>query len=125
MENSYRVSLAGLYFCGLTEVTLLNAGYRTSSQSGAFLTIFYLVIFFILFIVSPSVAKKLWIYLVIYAELVTALLYTWEWSVTEPWQQATPSFIGLRSHDVLWIGIIWNIIIMLFSAIQWHLNKVS
>ena len=123
LENSYLVSLAGLYFCGLTEVNILNAGYSTIPF--IFIAKINTVLFFILFIISPRIAKTLWIGLVIYAELVIILLYFWQWNMLGAWHRSAPVFIGLRQFDTLWIGVLWNILIMIFSGIQFHLNNYS
>jgi hypothetical protein len=109
--QSSKISIAGLYFAGLTAVNLLNAGY---------------MLFFIIFVCfdNKSRANVLWSALVIYAELVVLLLAAWQVTWTLPLEGHTTALIGLKHYDRLWLGLAWNLVIMLFAVIQWRLVQV-
>ena len=64
-----------MYFCCLTGINILNAVYST--------VLFYyflkvLVLFFLLFVVSPTIAHKGWPLLVLYSLAVLWILYIWQ-----------------------------------------------
>ncbi|GAM18094.1 hypothetical protein SAMD00019534_012690 [Acytostelium subglobosum LB1] len=113
IEQSYRLALAGLFFCGLTSITLLNAGY---------------MVFFILFVISEYLASRFWILLVVYAQAVVVLLYAWQIQPTDSLEDATTEMIGLvhfekQRGQAVWFGMIWQVVIVTFSLIQWNLSR--
>lgn len=127
LKLSSIVSLVGLYFCGLTRVDILNAGYSKKKKKKNLLKInelifFSKVLFFITFISSFRLRKKLWISLVFYSEFVVLSLYFWQFH----WFRVYDiELLGLRKlPNPEWIGMGWNIVIMLFSILQFHLNQV-
>lgn len=71
--------MQGLYFSGLTSVNVLNAGY---------------MVFFIVFIMSEQTADQLWIFLVVYAELVVILLGIWQVEWTRSLENSVTQLIG-------------------------------
>ena len=69
MKNSYILSLGAVYLIGLTSVNILNS---------------ILMMFFIVFFINSSYAKKYWIYLVLYIYCDILLRYIWNLSI---WSQ--------------------------------------
>lgn len=134
LRNSYLASLVGLYICGLTRVNLLNAGYCM------FTYLFFIhyilcycnvlttisVLFFIAFIISPWLARKLWVTLVIYAQAVVALLFVWQisWNYESQNSEFLKETVGLQYYSNLWRSTILNLVIVAFSVIQWNVNAV-
>eukprot|EP01087_Luapelamoeba_hula_P016396 TRINITY_DN5039_c0_g2_i7.p1 TRINITY_DN5039_c0_g2~~TRINITY_DN5039_c0_g2_i7.p1 ORF type:complete len:2374 (+),score=229.13 TRINITY_DN5039_c0_g2_i7:70-7191(+) len=113
LQQSYHISLAGLWICCLTRVNLFNAGY---------------MLFFVVFIVFETLAMKAWLLLLLYADAVILILYAWQ--VSEPWTRDfkkdydySTDLIGLEFYSTVWIGLVWHVIILVFSIFQWELLK--
>lgn len=117
LKQSYLLSLGGVYIAGLHQVTILNSMY---------------LLLFILFLISPSVARRFWLGLVLYCETVILVVYTWS---ATPWTANIHaprilSMIGLRTYtttnDLFTQGLVWHLVIMLFGVIQlWVLRYTA
>eukprot|EP01114_Cavostelium_apophysatum_P013947 TRINITY_DN3486_c0_g1_i8.p1 TRINITY_DN3486_c0_g1~~TRINITY_DN3486_c0_g1_i8.p1 ORF type:complete len:2315 (-),score=561.17 TRINITY_DN3486_c0_g1_i8:52-6996(-) len=110
LHQSYKICLLGLYFAGLKAVNVLNAGY---------------LIFFIAFATFNNVAERLWITLVLYAELVVVLVSVWQLPWTSKLEGHVTELIGLKHYgtEPLWQGIFWNLLIWFFAVLEWHLLR--
>jgi hypothetical protein len=111
MQQSYRISLFGLYFAGLKSVNLLNAGY---------------MVFFIFFIIASQLASTLWIFLVLYSQLVLVVLcfFNIHLPFTIPSSSENPLYgLKLNSEKPLWIDVFWNSLTMVFTVLQWNIIK--
>jgi hypothetical protein len=110
LRHSYKLSLAGLYVICLTSVNLINAGY---------------MFIFIIFVWSPKIAIRCWLILVLYCATMVALIYFWNFSWTSDLEgNYWTELIGLHhysNYDLVFRGLLWHIIILLFSVIQWRL----
>jgi hypothetical protein len=126
LRESYKVTLAGLYFAALTTVNLFNSGYSTSKPlhppvsfsatarigGNCFVrrSVVYVarltfpsVLFFIIFALSASLAKNAWFLIVLYCEIVICIIYIWQVSWTIPVEQEHQSLfttIGLKHCNV-------------------------
>lgn len=117
LKQSYLLCLGGVYIAGLHAVNILNSMY---------------LLLFILFLISPNTARKAWLLLVLYCELVILLVYTWS---ATPWtanikSTKVLSMIGLRTYpstdELFSQGLVWHLIIMLFAVIQlWVLRYTA
>lgn len=117
LKQSYLLSLGGVYIAGLHQVTILNSVY---------------LLLFILFLISPNIARRFWLGLVLYCETVILVVYTWS---ATPWTAniRSPrilSMIGLRTYtnttDLFTQGLVWHLVIMLFGVIQlWVLRYTA
>eukprot|EP01133_Synstelium_polycarpum_P001527 gene1527-1783_t len=111
LSQSYQLALFGLFFCGLTSVSLLNAGY---------------MLFFILFVMSEKMASRLWILLIVYAQSVLLLLYVWQLSWLSSIDNSTTRLIGVIKYtdEPLFVGLIWHLVIITFTLTQWNVNRL-
>ena len=91
------------------------------------LLILFLVVFFIIFIISPNISRKLWVSLVLYSQAVLLMLFVWQLSwtnATENRHRILEEIVGLSHFNNLWRSTIWNLLIVVFSVIQWNVNSV-
>ena len=108
-QHSYLLSLVGLYICGLTAATVFNGGY---------------VLFLIVFLASEKLAHKYWILLVVYAETVILALLVWQVSWTEQYDSNTAVVvIGFEHWSNVFEGLVWHIVILIFSLVQLSINR--
>jgi hypothetical protein len=141
LENSYKLSLAGLYMASLATINLIRAGYCAYHNilCVVLLTV-TAVIIFILFAVFPRFAKRFWFVLVLYCFLVVSLVYSWNlyWtpgadgpmaevigkSLKHVVNQYSLDSVGLyhfNHRDLVFEGLLYHLIILLFAIIQWQL----
>lgn len=135
------VSLGALYFCSLQSVNILDAGYsmlRASlwhippTQSLTHALVCTTVAFFVIFISSEQLAKKLWVLLIIYTEFVICLLMAYQVSWTCSWDtNEWIEVIGLRHFDTcgtmsgvqLIFGLKWHLLILIMTSLQFLLYR--
>jgi hypothetical protein len=85
------------------------------------------VVFFIIFIISAGIARKLWVLLVFYSQAVLLMLFVWQLSWTKHAEDEDPTLkdvVGLSHFSNLWKSTIWNLLVVIFSVIQWNVNLV-
>mmetsp|Transcript_10938 Transcript_10938/g.33528 ORF Transcript_10938/g.33528 Transcript_10938/m.33528 type:complete len:3049 (+) Transcript_10938:220-9366(+) len=114
-DQSDLIVYASLYVCGLTSISLLNAGY---------------MIFFVVFISLPRLAARSWIVLVFYTELVILTIVVWQVSWTKQFDSVQAvELVGLRHYGSfsslqdqkpwgLWGGIFWHLAILFFALLH-------
>jgi hypothetical protein len=99
----------------------------------------FVVLIFIVFLISPNVAKKSWLLLVVYTETVVMLVYLWDalswWTKPEnnPAIDAHRDFVenvmGLRVYNdpvaLFASGMLRHLVVMLFSVVQWKVNNIT
>lgn len=110
---SYYLSLLVVYFADL------------STENADTIHVVYLL-FFLLFFVFKSLAKKLWILLVFYAQFVIIALYFF--NVFYPHIVGTPyNILGLVRFrkQSFWLGLIWHILILFFTSIEYHVQNMT
>ena len=108
LRQSYLVSLAALYICGLTAATVLNGVY---------------VGFLIVFLISDTLAFKYWILLVLYTETVILAFIAWQVAPLSWDANTVVQVIGLQHSQGLLVDLVgWHIVILLFSLIQLIIN---
>jgi hypothetical protein len=90
---------------------------------------------------SQKVAESKWIWLVVYSQLVLIVLCAWQtlahWTLElqssftnlignflEILFEINTDYVGLKVYDVLILGVVWNLVIMLFATIQFTLIQV-
>ncbi|KAJ3444272.1 hypothetical protein M0812_10125 [Anaeramoeba flamelloides] len=108
---SYYLSLFIVVISSLNNITILNSVF---------------MIFFVIFILSKKIARRYWIFLVIYSELVLLTMFLWNFSFISNNTHTESNFIyilGVYSDSNFSSFIFWNILITLFSIIQFHINQ--
>ncbi|KAL9644447.1 hypothetical protein ABK040_016574 [Willaertia magna] len=125
IRNSFYVSLVILYFADLTSVNadVLHAIY---------------LIFCLLYFIFPKVAQKTWIILVFYCQFVIVSLYFFNiWYAPDhvgmiyeiigfsPTFLSVTEFTKTNTFGSFWKGLIWHILILIFTSIQYHIQQVN
>ncbi|KAJ6246146.1 hypothetical protein M0813_19594 [Anaeramoeba flamelloides] len=111
LSTSFYYSLFIVLICSLNHLTILNSVFMA---------------FFVIFILLKKFARKFWIVLVIYAELVLLLMFIWNFSFIYNNTNST-DFIylfGLYSDLGFPSFVKWNIMIAIFAVLQYHINKI-
>eukprot|EP00179_Madagascaria_erythrocladioides_P009160 CAMPEP_0198312490 /NCGR_PEP_ID=MMETSP1450-20131203/3839_1 /TAXON_ID=753684 ORGANISM="Madagascaria erythrocladiodes, Strain CCMP3234" /NCGR_SAMPLE_ID=MMETSP1450 /ASSEMBLY_ACC=CAM_ASM_001115 /LENGTH=1354 /DNA_ID=CAMNT_0044015437 /DNA_START=460 /DNA_END=4521 /DNA_ORIENTATION=+ len=111
-QYSYVLGLAALYVAGTNQIDLLNSG---------------LLMFFVAFFMFPTVANLLWIFGLIYVELVIVITYTWRMKWARAYDDVfVVKLLGLP-RDVdrsTWVALTWHLVALILVYIQWELNKL-
>ncbi|KNC52181.1 uncharacterized protein AMSG_01007 [Thecamonas trahens ATCC 50062] len=109
LEHAYFLALLALFVFGLARVSYINAGY---------------MLFFIVFVISPGVARSCWIALVIYTESAILLVYFWQFPATDDVSRETADDIGVANLSQksvsLWAELSWHLAILFFVVLQHH-----
>lgn len=113
IKHSYYLTLGIVYFATLT------------SNSSDVLHFIHLVLF-IFFFISPGLARRLWVILLLYVQVTILLLYAY--NVYRPVIEHDDivyylELVGLISFELnkFWSALSWHLLILIFSAVQYHL----
>jgi hypothetical protein len=110
---SYYLSLLVVYFADLT-----------TDNADAIHAVYLL--FFLLFFVFRGLAKRFWILLVIYTQFSIVSLYLF--NVYYPNVVGIPyriiGFVTFKK-DSFWVGLVWHILILFFTSMEYHVQKLS
>ena len=103
LAYAYLVSVIVLFFCGLQQVNIIN-------------TVFLL--YSIAFLIFPRLARKFWISLVVYTEIIIVLLFIWQLTYFKSRPIEYARLWGLENQGTLWKQLQFHIVILLFTSIQ-------
>jgi hypothetical protein len=78
------------------------------------------VLYFLVFLLFPNLAKAAWISLVIYTNLVIVLQFIWQFSFAANSNVIYRRLWGLETHTNLWYQLRFHLVILIFAAIQLH-----
>ena len=113
VNTSHVIALILVYFCCLSKATVINFVYMT---------------FFLVFFVSPQIAKRFWSLLVSYSSCALLVLYLWQLD----WSRAlcddtltAPTVIGLAHWRNLYKDMIYQALIFVFTLVQWRILDPS
>ena len=110
LQNSYLITLFGLLLCSLLSVTIFN---------------FIYLIFFVVFLLSMKIAFIFWGVLVLYTESVILVIYVWQVTWTEDFDDTTAaSLFGLQHYDFLLKGLAIPLFILIFSMLQLQIIRL-
>lgn len=78
------------------------------------------MLFFLVFLISPGLAQKYWILLVIYTEVVILFQYFWQFPVTDgvPSDNLLVILFGIKYFDNFWQGLAFHLGILLSAWLQ-------
>eukprot|EP01134_Creolimax_fragrantissima_P002582 CFRG2582T1 len=112
-EYTYIVALALLFICSLQQINLFNAVY---------------LVFFLIFIVSPSTAERFWTILVVYCQVIILAVYLYNFRWLEAYiSSETAYLIGLTGgkNTTLLSALGWHLAILATSVLQSMFYKIA
>ena len=78
------------------------------------------MLFFLVFLISQSLAQRYWILLVIYTEVVILFQYFWQFSPTDgvPSDNLLVILFGIKYFDSFWLGLAFHLSILAAAWLQ-------
>jgi hypothetical protein len=124
VRYSYNLSLIVLYFADLflPNADILHAIYCKS----LLVKLTVIVLFFLIYFVFPSFARKTWIVLVLYCQFVIVALYFFNvyYDDVVGIEYTTIGLIAFQKRS-FWLGLVWHIVVLFVVSIEYHVQNMN